>query len=564
MSDTRQRFINTVRNTIAAGVLSLLNRQRAQADTLEYILFQLADGMPTLPDRRGWLRRRVLGQPSLSLWELHRHFERIAEDPRPKGVILFLRPLALPLADLQTLRDSISTLRESGKRVVVYAQEYDLARYYVASAADEILIQPSGNVFTVGLRTEALFLKDALDEIGVAFDSVAISPYKGAADTVTRNDISPEAREQVDWILDSRYDMLVSGIAEGRGLTTARVREMLDNAPYLDTFAKGIGMVDGIAYEEELYRYLECKHIHTWEEADKMLRINWEAPHHKYVAVLKIEGLMVPGESANPPGDIPVPVVNNGRAGDITVTRQVRALMQDENAAAVVLFVDSSGGAASAAEAMRSALAELNYTRPVVVYMNGVAASGGYLVSTPSRYIVAQPGTITGSIGVIFTKPVTGDLRSKLRINAVEFLRGGNADILSVTKPFSDGQRDWVRESIERTYDVFLTHVARSRDMEKADVDKVGGGRVWTGAQALEHGLVDALGGVHTAIAKARELAELPENTPVAIVAAKAKPVGPQVAEAANPAAYLRYLRGNVGALLSNAPMLLTPFFFRD
>jgi protease IV len=555
-----------IQGTFGRAWVEINNHYRRDVDDIGYILFSLPDAMPALPQPRGLVRRRILGEPPLSLWELERRFHRIADDPRPTGVILYLRGFAMSLADLQTLRGGITRLREAGKRVVCFAQGYDLATYYVASAADEIIIQPGGTVFTIGLRQEATFLKDALARVGVEVDSVAISPYKGAADSLTRDDISEEGRAQLEWLLDNRYGQIIEGIAEGRGFTVEKIREMIDNAPYLDTFAKGVAMVDAICTEEELYTYLNTKHITPWEEADKKVYLKFREPHEQYVALLTVEGVMVQGESANPPGEspIPIPVVGSGRAGDVTVVRQVRALMEDENLGAVVLYIDSGGGSATAAEAMTSALNELAARVPLIVYMNGAAASGGYYIATAAQHIVAQPGTITGSIGVLLFKPVAGGLRDMLRINAVEFKRGQNADIFSGTQRFSDDQRVWLRESIERTYDLFLERVARARHMEKDAVDAVGGGRVWTGAQALENGLVDELGDLRTAIDRARERAGLPADAPVGLVRGKTKPLAPQVAEGANPAAYLSYLQRGVALTLDAQPQTLTPLTIHD
>ena len=209
---------NKLRNLYA----SLSNQQRSNKTAPDYILMMLPQQMPALPEPRGLVQRRIFGEPPLSLWELERRFQRIANDPRPKGVILHLRGLSMSLADLQTLRDSITSLQEKGKTVLCYAQGYDLATYYVASVADEIVIQPGGNVFTVGLRQEALFFKDALDRVGIEVDSIAISPYKGAADQFTRREISPEGKEQLEWLLDSRYDQIIDGIAAGRDMTTEK------------------------------------------------------------------------------------------------------------------------------------------------------------------------------------------------------------------------------------------------------------------------------------------------------------------------------------------------------
>ena len=322
--------------------------------------------------------------------------------------------------------------------------------------------------------------------------------------------------------------------------------------------------MDAVLNEEELYTYLGTDKISMWEEADNTLYIQKRQSSDKYIAVLPIEGLIVSGESANPPGNspIPLPVVQDGRTGDITVVRQIRALMSDEKLGGVVLFVNSGGGSATASEAMRAALAQLARKVPVVVYMNGVAASGGYWVSTPGRYIVAQPGTITGSIGVLIAKAIGGDLREKLMIRASEFMRGENADIFSSTKPFTDGQRAWLTDSLERTYDQFLELVSLSRGMSQEDVDAVGGGRVWTGQQALENGLVDELGGFVQALKKVREFGELSDDAPVALVSGKTKPLAPQVAERTDPAASLRYLVGGVEEVLAGQPQLLMPLIW--
>lgn len=549
---------------LTKAVLRFQNQQRQKSHpTLGYILMQLPADMPSLPESRSFVRRQVFGEPPLSLWELERRFRRIAADPRPQGVILSLSGFALSLADLQTLRQSIQRLRDAGKKVVCYAQNYDLATYYVASAGDEILIQPGGNIFAVGLRQEVVFFKDALAQLGVSVDSIAISPYKGAADSLTRSDISPEAREQLEWLLDSRYTQIVEGIAAGRGFSVEKTQEIINTAPHLDTFAHGITLVDGIRYEEELYTYLGTQDIITWEEAEQKLLVTLRTEHQKYVALLPVEGLMIPGESGNTPNNVPTPFVEVTRAGDITITRQVRALMQADDVAAVVLYVDSGGGAAIAAEAMYAALLELGQKVPLVVYMNGVAASGGYLISSAGRHIVAQAGTTTGSIGVILSKPVAGGLRDKLNIRAVEFLRGKNADILSTSKPFSDGQRVWLTESIQRSYDIFLEHVARGRKMEKSAVDAVGGGRVWTGEQALKHGLVDELGGLQLAIQRACEFANLPTDAPVALVTGKTKPIVPQIAERVNPAATLQDWQQTVQAVSNGQPQLLMPIHLR-
>jgi protease-4 len=237
--------------------------------------------------------------------------------------------------------------------------------------------------------------------------------------------------------------------------------------------------------------------------------------------------------------------------------------MRNPRLAAVVLFIDSGGGSVVAAEAMTSALDELAKKVPLVVFMNGVAASGGYYVATPARWIIAQPGTITGSIGVITAKPVTGGLREKLHVNTVHFTRGANADIYSDTEPFSEAQRAHMRQTIASIYGQFVARVADSRRMSAEAVDAVGAGRVWTGEQALANGLIDQLGDVWAALAKARELAALPDTTPVALALGRGKALPPQLAAAADPAAALGYARDNARALLNGAAQVIMPVWWR-
>lgn len=555
-----RKFVASIRplRPLARLWLRLVNRRRGRYQNLDYILLALPPSMPALPESRGWLRRKVLGAPPVSLMDIDRIFRRIGDDPRPKGVILNINGLALSLADLQTLRASIARLRAKGKRIVCFAQQYGMGQYYVACAADEIILQPGGELATTGLREEAVFLKDALDAVGIELDVVAISPYKGAYDRLSRSTISPEGREQLEWLLDSRYQMLLNGFARGRGWTAEQAQQMVDTAPHLDTDALAQGYIDGVMNEEGLSAHLGTTHLVTWGRAARMLFVTPRKPAEKVVALLPVTGLMMSGESGKPPGGIPIPIpfVGGERAGDRTVVRQVRHLMKRDDVAAVILYVDSGGGLATAAEAMTSALDELAKSRPVVVCMNAVAASGGYYIATPAQWIIAQPGTITGSIGVVTAKPVTGGLMERLRTHTMEFSRGANATLYSEREPFTDAQRAIVRRSIEHIYGQFVRRVATSRRMTDSAVDAVGGGRVWTGAQALALGLVDELGDLHTALAKARALASLPDDAPLVIIERKGSPLPPQLAAEVNPAATLKYVVENVRGLAHGAALL--------
>jgi len=236
-------------------------------------------------------------------------------------------------------------------------------------------------------------------------------------------------------------------------------------------------------------------------------------------------------------------------------------LMKDERVGAVVLYIDSGGGAAIAAEAMTSALQELAKMHPVVAYMNGVAASGGYMVACPAQWIVAQPGTITGSIGVVTAKPVTGGLEEKLLFKSFSFLRGANADLYSSSAPFTDDQRAKVRTAIEYSYRQFIEMVAAARHTTPEAIDAIGGGRVWTGEQGLANGLVDELGDVRAAILKARVLGDLPERTPSVLYSSrKLSGLPPMAAKIIDPAAGVKRLLDNARGVLNGRAQLIMPF----
>ncbi len=545
---------------VMQNAVTLINQQRQRSiyQPMDYVQFHLTGELPALPDPRSALLRRVLGRESFSLLALDEAFERIANDPRPKGILLTLGQLAMSSADLETLRASLLKFRAQGKRVVCYAQSYDLASYFLASAADEIWLQPSGVVIISGLVQQQVYLKDALAALGLEADLIAISPYKSAGDRLTRDTPSPEAEAQTNWLLDATFERVVNAIAEGRGMDSARVRSLIDGALYTDTQAQEAGLIDHVCNEEGFTARLNTPHLVLWEEAQNRLLLRYAA-HDAVVAVLPIVGTIVNGTSNNPPVDLPIPFVGGQQAGDETVVQQVRHLMKQDHVKAVVVYVDSPGGSASASEAMASALDELAKTRPVVVCMGGVAASGGYYVATSGQWIVAQPTTITGSIGVFTLKVVANNAWRKLRMNAVYYLRGANADILLPNAPFSATQRALGRALIERIYTQFVRRVADARKMKPETVDSIGGGRVWTGSQAFAHGLVDQLGGLSDALAKARALAGLRHDAPVAFVRGRVKPSVAQLAEAVQPAAALQRLYKRAEMFNSGQAWLLLP-----
>ncbi|MBL7182882.1 MAG: signal peptide peptidase SppA [Anaerolineae bacterium] len=509
----------------------------------DYVTFTLEGEYPELRQPPGNFIMRRLRPPKISLQELAEQFRTIAADARVRGVVLHLRPLDMPPGQLDSLRDLIKELRAAGKRVVAWSYTYNSATYYVACAADEILLIPGGTVTSLGLHHRYVYLADALERVGLQADILQITPYKSAADMFTRSSMSDEARQMANWLMDATYEEVLRAIAEGRRMDEEAARTLIDNTPCTDLKAKEMGAIDEVISEEDLPTHLQegpkPARLTTWDKAGPRLRRRPPTPPGRYVALLSIEGMIVDGHSQRPPfrPPIPVPFILNKRAGDLSVVQVARKVLADRRAAAVVLYVDSGGGSATASEAMRAALEKIAAKKPLVVAMGAIAASGGYWVSTPSQVIIAQPNTITGSIGVLGGKFVNAGLLEKLLVSREIISRGKTALFYDFERPFSDEEREIVWEGIQRIYDMFLDRVSASREMTRQEVDAIGGGRVWSGRQALENGLVDEFGGLERALEKARQLAGLSERAPVRAFTPDKKPIAP-LPEAASALAY--------------------------
>src|SRR5258708_5422884 len=527
----------------------------------EFVIFVLESDLPTLPDPPRPLWQRFTSRPRLSVTELGERFEAIARDPRIKGVVLHLRPVAMPMATLQDLRELVAKLRKAGKRVVAWAPFYTTGTYYLACACDEMLVRPVGAIQPLGLATTGMFLREGLARFGIEADFVQISPYKSAADVLTKSEMSDELREQVTWLLDSQNKELLSAIAEGRLRDESGAQQLIDGSPYGDDTALEARVVDALGPEEALAeRWGQGAGapvaIGTWERANSKMRS--PAPtlgRGKYVAVLRIEGTIVDGRSGGLPVKPPiqVPLIGDDRAGDLSVVQAARLVAGDKRAAAAVLYVNSRGGSATASEAMRQALSVIAARKPLVVAMGPVAGSGGYWVSTPGSWIVARPGTLTGSIGVLTGKIVTGGMWSKLMFNRETVAFGQHATIESDEKPYTDEQREIIKGQIDRIYKLFLDVVAKARKLTPDEVHPIAAGRVWTGRQAFERKLVDELGGLDAAVRKARSLAGLPETAPFREARAPKRLMPPPAIAGA--AGYIGYLIEG-GSLLSQAPAL--------
>ena len=483
---------------------------------MDYIVLRVSGSFPERtpqPPRRPFpLSLLPWPPPPTGVEAFAEKLDRLAGDPRVKGVVLHLSGLSTGPATTDSLRQAVSRFRESGKRAIAYLQDLTLWPYYLATACDEILAPESASLRAAGLRVETLFLKDTLALVGVEADFESIGEYKVSPDTYRRARMTEPHREMLESLLDSLYDGVIRALAGGRGLPEERVREVLDAVPLTAEQARDAGLLDNVCYEDELPRYLATSEapasLLTWDRARRRLvfPVRWHS--RKDVGVISLEGLIVPGPSRRPllPLPLPLPPV---QAGSDTLIQQLRAAALDKRLAAVILHVDSPGGSALASDLIWREVLHLRRQKPVVVYMSNRAASGGYYVSAAANAIVAQRSTLTGSIGIWGGKVVTRGLFRMVRARRQAVSRGKSAGLYADIAPFTDEERARIRAEIGAGYARFKARVAEGRGMEEEQVEAIARGRVWTGEQALAHGLVDALGDLQVAATKARQLAGL-------------------------------------------------------
>jgi protease-4 len=482
---------------------------------VDYVRLEVGGGLPEFAAPPRWWQRRFLGvSPALSLYGLRRQLARIAADPQAAGVLLRINGLAAGWATLQSLRDEIAHVREGGKRVVAYLLTPDMAGYYAACAADEVIVPPSATLSIVGLRAEIQFLKDALAKVGLAAEVEAVSPYKSAGEMFVRSDISPENREQLDRLLDARFAEILRAIGAGRGKTPDEVRALIDAAPLSAPAARDAGLVDALLYEDQIDEHLAVgerpPRIVDWGAAHKALRLPPLRYHRKVVGVVAAEGTIAMGNSRSLP--VPLPLIGGQQAGADSFAQALRQAERNRRVAAVILYVNSRGGDAFASDLMWREVLRVRRSKPVVVAMGDAAASGGYYIAAPASAIVAQPGTLTGSIGVVLLRPVTAGLFERAGINTVVLSRGAHSGVLSITEPPTESERLALRDLVFASYGEFKRRVCEGRAMTDAQIEPIAGGRVWLGHEALELGLVDRLGGLPTALLRAQELAGLPQD----------------------------------------------------
>ena len=443
-------------------------------------------------------------------------------DPRITSVLLMPSPLQLPFwGKVQELRDAVIDFRKSGKTVIAYLEYGGDREYYLASAADRVFLLPSSPLDLTGVASYEIFLRGTLDKIGAYPDFLRIGAYKTAPNQLTEKSMTPAHREMAESLNRDMYSQLVRGIADARHKTEVEVRQLLDQGPFLPEDALRAGLVDDLAYEDQLDdrvrqlkpaggnpRRVESRDYQRVSAGTVGIR-----PRSR-IAVIYAVGVIASGKSGYDPLNGPV-------TGSETLVEQIRRARGDGSIKAIVLRIDSPGGSSIASDVIWRELMitrDQQPSRPLVASMSDLAASGGYYVAMPGQVIVAQPATLTGSIGIYTGKVVTGGTMNKLGVTAEEVKFGRNADINSPFKPFSPEQRARLQDHLQGFYDQFVERVAQSRHTTPERIDAVAQGRVWTGQQAREVGLVDELGGLDTAVTIAKQRAKIPPDEDVDLV----------------------------------------------
>lgn len=498
-----------------AAVLAALTLRRPLDSTSDsnVLVFDVPEYLdegeaPDSPYAVDWLR------PSRPLlWKVVSGLRQAAQDDHITALVLHIDSVDWGWAKISEVRDAIQAFRDSGKPVYASFEGGGEREYLLASAADLIGAPPLTTLQLDGLTASALFMRGTFDKLGVVPNYAQAGTYKSGAEGYTRNDMSPPAREALQALVDDLYESLLDSLATARDLPRDTVASILDQGPYDAPLAYSRGLIDTVLYEAELDSLAaedngaDPDHtISLWRYLDHL----HHPPARSRFALVVASGTITEGKSRDGPGDGEV-------LGSETLIKALDEVRERKSVKAVILRVDSPGGSAPASDEMWRAVERLRAEKPVVVSMSDYAASGGYYLSVGGSSIVAEPGTITGSIGVYGGKLNVLGLYRKVGLNVETVSRGRHAEMLSPYKDFSPEEAQQFRNSMMYVYRTFLDRVAQGRHMKPDDVDRVAQGRVWSGTAAVGKGLVDQLGGIEKAVEVGKRLAHLPADEAVAV-----------------------------------------------
>ena len=492
--------------------VSALRGDRPSIQDNSVLALKISGSMPDyVPDDP--FRRLFGGQPQ-SLGSLLAQFRKAKVDKRITAVLLDIDMSDTGWAKSEEIRSAIEDFRTSGKPVYAYMETGLNKDYYIATACDKIFVPPPGELFTIGLAADVMFFRGSLDKLGIYPDMYQIGKYKSAGDTFTQKKMTDAHREYINSMLDDLYGRYLDGISKARKKSVDEVKALIDEAPYNAVRAKEIGLIDGALYRDDVEKelkkrlgYKDTDNLHIARAGDykQITQESLGLNKGEKIAVVYAAGDITSGRST---------FSGNGQEtiGSDSLVKTINDVRDDRSIKAIVLRIDSPGGSGLASDIIWRAIEAAKAKKPIVVSMSDVAASGGYYIACNANKIVAQPSTITGSIGVVGGKPVLKGFYDWIGVTNEYVMRGKNAGMFRESEKFSDTERAKFQEFLKNTYDDFTSKVAKGRGKEQSYIDSVGQGRVWTGFQGKERGLVDEYGGLDKAIELAKQLANIPAD----------------------------------------------------
>jgi protease-4 len=504
--------------------------EAAKHPKVKFAQFILKDAMPETSGQAG-----PFGDLKLDLKEAVSRIDKAGEDKSITGAILDIRDAEIGRGKVQELRGAIQRFREKGKKIYAVMDSANPSAYMVACACNEIVLPETGDVQLPGIHAEATFYKGLLNKLGVEADFIHLGDYKGFAEPYTREKFSEPVRENMTALIDGLYDEMVTTIVKDRPLSVAQVKEIIDTGLLTATKAKEVGLIDRVAYADalrtELSKSFETNSlVYVKNYGQKKVDADFSGPmgflklmqammggdesshrdHGQKIAVVYAVGAITTGKSKTD-------AFGEGTMGSTTICDALRAAKEDKDVKAVVLRIDSPGGSALASDLIWHETQNLG--KPLVASMSDVAASGGYYIAMGADKIIATPGTITGSIGVVGGKLAVHGLYDKVGISTETIERGRNSGLFSSSEKFTDSEREVIKSSMEDMYRQFTEKAAKGRHMDVEKLRSLAGGRVYTGRQALGNGLVDQLGTLDEAIDEAKKLAGIDKDAKVTIEA---------------------------------------------
>jgi protease IV len=529
-------FDYLARILLLAGVALAVSQRPARANdakestakhSAQFGVIALSGSYPEGPGQAG-----IFGEISDDLNRIIERLDQAAHDDKLAGVVLEFRDLELGRGKTSELRAAVLRLRKSGKKVYADLRSGEARDYLLASACDEIAMPESGTLAVTGVRAEVTFFKDLLDKLGIKAEILQKGAYKGTGEIFTRSGMSPEFRKDIDLLVDDTYGQMVDTIAADRKLDRGRVKDLIDEGIFTATEAKAVGLIDRVAYRDQLIdeikKSLKVDEIKLTENYGKkkldedfsgfsgflklmqMLTGNEPSPtsgKNRKIAVIYVVGEIVDGQGS-------AGLFTSETIGGDTLIKAIRDAENNPKVVAIVLRIDSPGGSALASDLVWRSV--VTCKKPVVASMGDVAASGGYYIAMGSKKIIAEPGTITGSIGVVGGKIALKGLMDKIGVKTEVISRGKNSGWQSEFEPFTPSERDAWSKSMDDMYRQFTTKAAEGRKIDLKHLqDDLAGGRVFTGRLAVENKLVDRIGTLDDAIAEAKSLAGLKAEEPV-------------------------------------------------